>query len=181
MCPLGLLLLKHAKHYWTKTVEIYREEKKKGRRRYKGKVLPFSEECAVFCFFMLSLCQVLTCSLSICPQALTGKVNIPLPPSVSLSHTHAYCTHYCFTACYDLRCPTSLFLLLPPSALIHLILFSHLYFYLALSQLHSHTYLHSVGLSAPLLTLGTGGNTLEGLQCLAQLQLAVVLNRMWLN
>lgn len=75
--------------------DMEKMNKTKKDTHYGGKnVLPFSN-VPCLCFFLLSLCQVLTCALSIYPEALTGKVNTPLP-QVSLSHTHA---HYLIAYC----------------------------------------------------------------------------------
>lgn len=128
---------------------------------------------------MLSLCQFLTCSLSICPQAQPGKVNIPSPtPHLSVSDTFIHTSILLSNILQIVIALLSFFA--APYALTHL--FPCLIFILQpLNYIPTHTSILSVCLSAPLLTLGTGTNTLEGLQFLAQLQFAVVLNRTWLN
>lgn len=122
---------------------IEKIKKKKCRRRYRGKkILPFSK--SLQCFFMLWPCQALTCLLSIYPQALPGKVNTP--PPLPVSHTYStYIPRACFVAYYDLLWPT--FCLCCAICLNTCNPLSQLYFYLAPSWLHSHTYLHSVSLS----------------------------------
>lgn len=76
------MLTRVAMNDWTETaVGRCREEKK----RKKKNVFPFLQRmCSAV--FMPSLGQVLTCVLSIYSQALPGKVNTPLPPSLCLTH-----------------------------------------------------------------------------------------------
>lgn len=158
--------------------DIEKREKKSLRENIEKEVLPFSNDCAVFMifffFFSHSGCAKSSRVLSIYPLALPGKVNIPLPnPN---AHTHSAHT----TTLLDVMiyiAPFSFFV--APPVLIHLICLCSTVFLPWILEIKFPPHA-SVCLSAFLLAVGTGANTLEVLQCLAQLQWAVVLNRIWL-
>ena len=81
MFLLELFMLEHASYELQNTAGQKQplkdiEKRKKTAEGDRKKRLPFSPSTE-----LLSPCQVLTCSLSIYPQALPGKVNTtPFPP-----------------------------------------------------------------------------------------------------
>lgn len=103
-----------------------------------------SKECAVFMNFLCSHCanSSRVRYQSALKHSLEKSTYLP-PPPISQSQTHSYTLLSYFLTYYDRHCPV-VFLCCP----ICLDTFIPLsYFYLAASQLHSHTYLHSVCMS----------------------------------
>lgn len=124
-----------------------------------------SVQCLCF-FYALTVPSPHVFAISLSSSAAWRSQHTP-PSSLCLVHIHM---HYYFIAYFLISRPICLDTFNP--------LFLSFIF-----VLHSLNYMptHTSSLPARLLTLGTIANTLDGLQSLAQLQLAVVLNRTWLK
>lgn len=161
------MLCQAAQPTWPKTaVERYRAQGKKGDIEKKRTFSSSAE--SVQCSLTVPSPHVCAINLS---SSAARKVNIPLP-HVSLSHTNIRTTTLSHIMIF--LAPFSIFVFLVCFNTFNL-LFLSLFLSYTVSRLHSCTSILS--LCPHLSSLETGANTLQGLQSLAQLQLALVLNR----